>query len=76
MRAVAQDDELDGDTRELVEQLCTRAGMLMEEVSEAALIRASSAHDLSSKIRRARSAVQKMDRLLSAAEVLIARLSS
>lgn len=73
MCAVANDDELDEVTLALVKQLCTRARMLMEDANAVALIRASSTHDLQFKIQRARCAVHKMDRLLGAAEALIAR---
>lgn len=39
---MAKIHDIDEDTKALVEQLCTRAGMLMEDTSVEALVRASS----------------------------------
>jgi hypothetical protein len=63
--------DIDEDTRALVEQLCTRAGTLMEDTSVEALVRAASLDDLYSKIVRSKSAVGRMERLLRAADALL-----
>ena len=63
--------DLDEETRLLVEELCTRVGMLMEDTSVQALVRAASLDDLHSKVERSRFAVRRMDRLLSAADALL-----
>lgn len=64
-------DDLDEDTRSLVEQLCTRAGMLMEDASVLALVRAASLDDLHLKVKRSRFAVRQMDQILGAADALL-----
>ena len=71
---MAEISDVDEETRVLVEQLCTRAGMLMEDVSVQALTRAASLEDLLLKVEHSRFAVGHMDRLLGAAEALL-RLS-
>ena len=68
---MAETEDIDEDTRALVEQLCTRAGILMEDTSVQALIRAASLDDLHSKVVRSKSAVGGMDRLLNAAYALL-----
>lgn len=68
---MAETYELDEETSVLVEQLCTRAGILMEDASVQALIRAALLDDLHLKIERSRFAVRQMDRLLSAADALL-----
>ena len=68
---MADVDHLDEETRALVEQLCTRAGMLMEDASVQALVRAASLNDLRLKVERSRFAVRHMERLLGAADALL-----
>lgn len=63
--------DLDEDTRALVEQLCTRVGMLMEDASVQALVRAASITSLKLKVERSQCAVRHMGRLLSAADALL-----
>jgi hypothetical protein len=63
--------DLDDDTRVLAEQLCTRAGILMEDTSVQALVRAASFDELQLNLVRCRLAVRQMDRLLSAADALL-----
>lgn len=71
LRGMAEIYDLDEDTRALIEQLCTRVGMLMEDASVQALVRAASLDDLHSKVERSRFAVRHMARLLSAADALL-----
>ena len=68
---MAEVDDLDEDTRALVEQLCTRVGMLMDDASAQALIRAASLDELHLKVERSRLAVRQMDQILGAAEALL-----
>ena len=68
---MAETHDLDKDTRALVEQLCTRVGMLMEDTSVYALLRAASLDDLHLKVERSRFAVRHMDQLLGAADALL-----
>ncbi len=63
--------EVDDETRLLVEQPCTRVGMLMEDASEPALVRAASITSLKLKVERSQCAVRHMERLLSAADALL-----
>ena len=63
--------DLDEETRLLVEELCTRVGMLMEDASVQALVRAALLDDLHLKVERSRFAIRQMDRLLSAAYALL-----
>lgn len=63
--------DVDEETMVLVEQLCTRVGMLMEDASVRALFRAASLDDLHLKVKRSRFAVRRMDRLLGAANALL-----
>ena len=71
LRGMAEIYDLDEDARALVEQLCTRVGMLMEDASVEALVRAASLNDLNLKVERSRVAVRHMDQLLSAADALL-----
>lgn len=71
LRGMAEIYDLDEDTRALVEQLCTCVGMLMEDASVQALVRAASLDDLHLKVERLGFAVRHMDRLLSAAGALL-----
>lgn len=68
---MAKTRTLDSDTQDLVEQLCTRAGMLMEDASVNALLRGSSAAQLRAKVQKSRLAATQMLRLLDAAAALI-----
>jgi hypothetical protein len=63
--------DLGEETKVLVEQLCTRVGMLMEDTSVQTLIRAGSIDELQLKVERSRVAVRHMDRLLGAADALL-----
>lgn len=67
---MAETYEVDEETGFLVEQLCTRVGMLMEDASVQALVRAASL-DLHLKVERSRFAVRHMARLLSAADAFL-----
>jgi hypothetical protein len=71
LRGMIETYELDQDTRALVEQLCTRVGMLMEDASVQALIPAASLNDLRLKVERSRFAVRHMEQLLGAADALL-----
>ena len=51
--------DLDEETRVLVEQLCTRVGMFMEDASVQALVQAASLEDLHFKVERSRFAVRQ-----------------
>ncbi len=68
---MAKANHIDENTRALIEQLCTRAGMLMEDASVEALVRAASLTGLRFKVERSRSAVRRMDQLLGAADALM-----
>jgi hypothetical protein len=63
--------EIDDETRILIEQLCTRAGMLMEDTSAEALVRSLSMGDLRTKIEQIEYAVCNMGRLINAAKALL-----
>lgn len=63
--------DVDEETKVLVEQLCTRVGMLMEDASVLAVVRAASLNDLRLKVERSRFAVRHMERLLGAADALL-----
>ena len=63
--------DVDEETMVLVEQLCTRVGMLMEDASVQALARAASLDDLQLKVNLSRFAVRHMYRLLSTANALL-----
>ena len=67
---MARNHEFDEDTRALIEQLCTRAGMLMEDASVEVLFRATSIAHLRFKMERTRRAVKQMHQLLDAVEAL------
>lgn len=62
---------VDEETRVLVEQLCTRVGMLMEDASVQALVRATSIDELHLKVERCRFAINHMDGLGCAADALL-----
>ena len=72
-RGMAETQDIDEDTKSLVEQLCTSAGMLMEDTSVEALVRAPSLAGLRLKVERSRCAVRRMDQLLGAAGALLTR---
>jgi hypothetical protein len=69
--SMAEPPDLDDDTRALIEQLCTRAGMLMEDASVEALVRASSITGLKLKAERIGQTVQQIHQLFAAAEALL-----
>jgi hypothetical protein len=71
---MAEISDVDEETRVLVEQLCTRVGMLMEDVSVQALIRTVPLDELQLKVERLRLTVRHLDRLLGAAEALLFEL--
>lgn len=68
---MAPTHNLDDETRALIEQLCSRAGMLMEDASVEAIVRAPSLNGLRLKVERSRSAVRQMHQLLGAADTLL-----
>jgi len=61
---------MDDDTADLIAQLCTRAGMIMEDASPLALTIASTDTDLGTVLRQLGRAVEQMERLISAATAL------
>lgn len=68
---MAEIEALNDDVRSIVESLCARAGILMEDLSVVALLVPSSDEELISKVRQARSAVEKMRLILDAADALL-----
>jgi hypothetical protein len=71
LSVMADVDDLDEDTRALVEQLCTRVGTLMEDASVLALVRAVSLDELYWKVKRSGFAVRQMDQILGTADTLL-----
>ena len=63
-------EELDDDTIDLINQLCTRVGMLMEDAALTALHRSGSVHELKPWLLRLESSVTSMASLISAARAL------
>ena len=63
-------DELDADTIDLINQLCTRVGMLMEDAAPLALRRSRSGPELSSRLLELRAIVTSMASLIEAAKAL------
>ena len=62
--------ELDADTIDLINQLCTRVGMLMEDGAPIALHRSGSAPELKSRLWELQESVTSMTSLISAARAL------
>ena len=60
---------MDDDTIELIQQLCTRVGMIMEDASPVALI-TEPADDLSEKVEALRRATSRASALVAAADAL------
>jgi hypothetical protein len=60
---------MDDDTIELIRQLCTRIGIIMEDASVGALV-SRSGDDLTSKVASLRLDVERMAALVSAAQAL------
>jgi len=63
-------DELDADTLDLINQLCTRAGMLMEDAAPLAVHQTGSAPDLETKLLQLQASVTSMASLIAAARAL------
>lgn len=63
-------DELDADTIDLINQLCTRAGMLMEDGAPLALHRSGSVAELKSRLWHLQASMTSMASLITAASAL------
>ncbi len=63
-------DELDADTIDLINQLCTRVGMLMEDAAPLALHQSGSGPELKSRLMQLQASVTSMASLIAAARVL------
>ena len=63
-------DELDADTIDLIDQLCTRVGMLMEDAVPLALHRSGSRPELQSRLLQVQASVTSMGSLIAAARAL------
>lgn len=63
-------DELDEGTFDLINQLCTRAGMVMEDAAPLALHRSASALQLESRLIQLHANVTLMASLIDAARTL------
>ena len=64
-------DETDRDAERLINELLTRVGIIMEDVSPTALLQDSFAGDLPARIKAVMSATKRMTALIAAAEVLL-----
>ncbi len=64
-------DETDRDAERLINELLTRVGMIMEDVSPTALLDDSYAGDLPARIEAVLNATKQMTALITAAEVLL-----
>ena len=67
-------DKFDANTIDLIEQLCMRVGMLMEDAATLALHRSGSGPEPKSRLSQLQASVTSMDSLIAAASAL-ARLS-
>ena len=63
-------DELDADTIDLINQLCARVGMLMEDAAPLALYRSGSGPKLKSRLLQIQASVTLMAALIAAARAL------
>ena len=63
-------DELDADTIDLINQLCTRVGMLMEDAAPLALHRSGSGPELKSGLLQLQASMTSMASLIGAARAL------
>ena len=63
-------DELDADSIDLINQLCTRVGMLMEDSAPLALHRLGSGPELKSKLLQLQASVTSMALMIAAARAL------
>jgi len=63
-------DELDADTIHLINQLCTRVGMLMEDAAPLALHRSASRPELKIRLSQLKTGVTSMTSLIAAASAL------
>ncbi len=70
MVSMTEAGELDADTIDLINQLCARVGMLMEDVAPLALHRAGSSPALKSRLRQLEATVKSMTSLVTAAKAL------
>ncbi len=64
-------DETDRDAERLINELLTRVGIIMEDVSPTALLNDSYAGDLRARIRAVLRATKQIAALITAAEVLL-----
>ena len=62
--------EFDADTIDLINQLCTRVGMLMEDAAPLALHRSGSGRELQSRLLQLQASVTSMGSLIAAARAL------
>ena len=62
--------ELDADTIDLINQLCTRAGTLMEDAAPLALHRLGSGPEVKSRLLQLQASVASMTSLIAAARAL------
>lgn len=70
MVGMTRADELDADTIDLINQLCTRVGMLMEDAAPLALHRSRSGPELKSRLLKLDTSVTSMTSLIAAASAL------
>lgn len=63
-------DDLDADIIDLINQLCTRAGMLMEDAAPLALHRSRSRRELKSRLLQLQGSMTSVDSLITAAMAL------
>ena len=65
--AMAEDDPLDGDTLDLINQLCTRIGMIMEDAAPLALQLSTTRQEVASRLSLLNDSVVSMAALVAAA---------
>ena len=70
MVAMTGTDQLDADTIDLINQLCTRVGMLMEDAAPSALHRSGSGPELESRLLQLQASVTSMTSLIAAGRAL------
>ena len=63
-------DEVDADTIDLINQLCTQVGMLMEDAAPLALHRSGSWPELKSRLSQLQASVTSMASLIADARAL------
>lgn len=70
MVAMTGKEELDADTIDLINQLCTRVGMLMEDSAPLALHRSQSGPELKSRLSQLEASVTSVASLIAAVRAL------